>query len=88
MGIELNAKAVRSEIEKFILNLKILTIFLLTIDYKNVKHNIRQLKNSIDPADVRLRKRDNKTDKEIKNSFYYISNNNLDLVIIGNEKYL
>jgi len=85
-GVEISAKAVKAEIEKYILNLKIFTIFLLTHDYKNIKHNIRQLKNSLDPADVRLRKRDSKNDKEVKNSFYYISNNNMDLLIIGTEK--
>lgn len=85
-GIEGSAKAVKFEMEKYILNLRILTMYLLTPDYKNIKHNIRQLKNAVDPADVRLRKRDPKSDKEIKNSFYYISNNNLDLLIIGTDK--
>lgn len=85
-GLENSAKAVKNEIEKFYFGLSIFTLYLLAPDYKLVKQNIRQLKNMIDPADVRLRKRDSKIDKEVKNSFYYISNNNLEIVVIGTDK--
>lgn len=59
------------------------SIHLMNTDYSYVKQSICNLKTSIDPADVRLRKKDSKLDREIKHSFYYIPSNAKDLVIIG-----
>ena len=87
IGTEQNVKLVESEIRKCLYNLKVLTLYLLTPEYLYVKANICQLKTLIDPADLRLRKKDNKLDKEIKHSFYYVPNCNKDVVIIGFEKY-
>lgn len=64
-----------------------MTIFMLNNDYLQLKNSICQLKNLADPADLRLRKKETKSEKEIKHSFYYIPNSNRDLVIIGFEKY-
>jgi len=55
----------------------------MNTDYSYVKQSICNLKTSIDPADVRLRKKDHKNEREIKHSFYYIPSNSRDLVIIG-----
>lgn len=84
--MENNVKLVESEIRKFLYNLKILTLYLLTPEYLYIKANICQLKILIDPADLRLRKKDLKAEKEIKHSFYYVPNSNKDLVIIGFDK--
>lgn len=65
--------------------MKMISIHLMNTDYNYVKANICNLKTSIDPADVRLRKKDMKIEREIKHSFYYIPSNSKDLVIIGFE---
>jgi hypothetical protein len=84
-GKETQVKLVEIEIKKIIDNLKVLTIFLMPTDYNYIKAHICQLKTMIDPADVRLRKREYKIDREIKHSFYYVPCTNKDLVIIGFE---
>ncbi len=63
--------------------MKVVSIHLMNTDYSYIKQNICNLKTSIDPADVRLRKKDTKNEREIKHSFYYIPSNLRDLVIIG-----
>ena len=85
-GKENNVIIVEREIKSYLYNLKVLSIFLMPNDYQFIRSNICNLKTKIDPADARLRKRENKNEKEIKHPFYYISNNNRDIVIIGFEK--
>ena len=82
-GKENNVKAVEKDIKNYLYNLKILTMFLMPMDYQYIKANICELKTKIDPADVRLRKREFKSERDIQHPFYYISNNNKDIVIIG-----
>jgi hypothetical protein len=82
-GLEQNLGKVRQEIQNYLYNMKIVSINLMNTDYLYVKQSICNLKTSIDPADVRLRKKDSKIDREIKHSFYYIPSNSRDLVIIG-----
>jgi hypothetical protein len=82
-GKENFVKFVEKEIKKHLFNLKVLTIFLMPTDYNYVRNNICQLKTMVDPADLRLRKRDYKLDRDIKHSFYYVPSNNKDLVVIG-----
>jgi hypothetical protein len=84
-GKENFVKSVENEIRKTVDNLKVVTIFLMPADYNFIKTNICQLKTMIDPADMRLRKREYKIDREIKHSFYYVPCTNKDLVIIGFE---
>jgi hypothetical protein len=84
-GRENHVKTVEYEIKRTIENLKIITIYLMPNDYISVKSNICFLKTMIDPADMRLRKREYKNDREIKNAFYYVPCTNKDLVIIGFE---
>ena len=85
-GKESNVRAVENDIKGYLFNLKVLTIYLMPNDYHLVRNSICQIKTEIDPADVRLRKRDGKIDKDLKHPFYYISNNTKDLVIIGFER--
>jgi hypothetical protein len=82
-GRENHVKTVEFEIKRTIQNLRVVTMYLMPNDYNSVKTNICTLKTMIDPADMRLRKRDYKIDREIKHSFYYIPCTNKDLVIIG-----
>jgi len=82
-GLEQNLGKVRQEIQNYLYNMKIVSINLMNTDYMYVKQSICNLKTSIDPADLRLRKKDSKIDREIKHSFYYIPSNSRDLVIIG-----
>ena len=63
-----------------------MTIFMLNNDYLQLRNSICQLKNLADPADLRLRKKEAKIEKEIKHSFYYVPSSNRDLVIIGFEE--
>ena len=63
-----------------------MTIYMLNYDYLQLKNSICQLKNLADPADLRLRKKEAKIEKEIKHSFYYVPYSNRDLVIIGFER--
>lgn len=78
-------KFVEKDIKRLVYNLKVLTIFLMPTDYNYVRNNICQLKTSVDPADLRLRKREYKIDRDIKHSFYYVPSNHKDLVVIGYE---
>lgn len=87
-GKESSVRSVEQEILKYLHGMKVLTVYLMTTDYLYVKNNICQLKSLIDPADLRLRKKEFKTEKEIKHSFYYVHANNRDLVIIGFESEL
>ena len=82
-GKENNVKAVENDIKGYLYNLKVLTIFLMPTDYQYIRANICDLKTKIDPADVRLRKREYKGERELKHPFYFIPNNNKDIVIIG-----
>ncbi|MCQ2818320.1 MAG: SET domain-containing protein-lysine N-methyltransferase [archaeon] len=82
---ERNIKIVEHEINEIIFKLKIHTIYLMPADYMLVRSDICDLKTKIDPADLRLRKKGTKGDKELKHPFYYITNNTCDLVIIGLE---
>ena len=84
-GKESNVKAVAFSIKHYLCNLKVISIYLLEEDYFTVRQKICNLKNSADPADLRLRKLDSKNEREIKHPFYYISNNMKDIVIIGFE---
>jgi hypothetical protein len=84
-GNENNVKIVESQITRYLLNMKVFTIYLMSPDYNLVKSNICQLKTLADPADLRLRKKEPKSEKEIKHSFYYVPNVTRDLVIIGFE---
>jgi hypothetical protein len=84
-GKENFVKSVENEIRKTVENLKVFTIYLMPADYNFVKTNICQLKTMIDPADMRLRKREYKIDRDIKHSFYYVPCTNKDLVVIGFE---
>ena len=85
-GKENNVKIVEKDIKSYLYNLKVLSIFLMPTDYQFIRSNICNLKTKIDPADARLRRRENKSEKDFKHPFYYISNNNRDIVIIGFEK--
>ncbi len=82
-GPEKNIGKVRQEIQNYLYNMKMITIHLMNTDYSYVKQSICNLKTAIDPADARLRKKDPKSEREIKHSFYYIPSNSRDLVIIG-----
>ena len=82
-GKENNVRAVENDIKSYLYNLKVLTIFLMPTDYQYIRANICELKTKIDPADVRLRKREYKGERDLKHPFYYIPNNNKDIVIIG-----
>ena len=84
-GLEKNVNKVATEIENYLFNMKVVSIHLMNTDYIYVKTNICSLKTSIDPGDVRLRKKDSKIEREIKHSFYYVPPNARDLVIIGFE---
>ena len=84
-GKESNVKAVALKIKYYLYNLKVISIYLLDEDYFTLRQKICNLKNSVDPADLRLRKLDSKNEREIKHPFYYISNNMKDVVIIGFE---
>ena len=84
-GKESNVKAVSLSIKHYLYNLKVVSIYLQEEDYFILRHKICNLKNNVDPADLRLRKIDSKNEREIKHPFYYISNNMKDLVIIGFE---
>ena len=82
-GKESNVKAVVLNIKNYLFNLKVSSIYLLQEDYYYLRQNICNLKTSVDPADLRLRKIDTKNDREIKHPFYYISNTIRDIVVIG-----
>ena len=82
-GKEMNVRNVENEVKKYLFGLKVMTLYLMNTDYHFIKNSICQLKSIIDPADLRLRKKDFKNEREIKHSFYYIPSNNKDLVIIG-----
>jgi len=82
-GKENFVKFIEKEIKIIISNLKVFTLFLMPTDYNYVRTNICQLKTMVDPSDLRLRKRDYKTDRDIKHSFFYVPSNHKDLVIIG-----
>jgi len=84
-GKENNVKAVENKIKSLLYDLKVLSIYLMPIDYQIVRNHICSLKMNIDPADVRLRKRESKNERDLKHPFYYISNNNREIVIIGNQ---
>ena len=88
VGNEKNVRIVENNVNHYLFNLKVMTIYMLNNDYLQLKNSICQLKNSADPADLRLRKKETKLDKEIKHSFYYVPNSSMDLVIIGFEKYI
>jgi hypothetical protein len=87
-GKENNVKLVENDINKYLFNMKVFTIYLMSNDYSLVKSNICQLKTLVDPADLRLRKKEPRNDKEIKHSFYYVPGLTKDLVIIGFENEL
>ena len=84
-GKESNVKAVALGIKRYLCNLRVISIYLLEEDYFILRQKISNLKNNVDPADLRLRKLDLKNEREIKHPFYYISNNTKDVVIIGFE---
>ena len=84
-GKESNVKAVALKMKHYLYNLKVISIYLLEEDYFTLRQKICNLKNSVDPADLRLRKLEWKNEREIKHPFYYISNNMKDVVIIGFE---
>ena len=84
-GKENNVKAVENKIKSLLYDLKVLSIYLMPIDYQIIRNHICNLKTNIDPADVRLRKRESKNERDLKHPFYYISNNNREIVIIGNQ---
>jgi len=84
-GKESNVKAVALKIKYYLYNLKVISIYILEEDYFTFRQKISNLKNSVDPADLRLRKLDSKNEREIKHPFYYISNSMKDVVIIGFE---
>ena len=84
-GKESNVKAVAKSIKNYLYSLKIISIYLLEEDYFSLRQKISNLKNSVDPADLRLRKLDSKNEREIKHPFYFISNSIKDIVIIGFE---
>ena len=84
-GKESNVKAVALDIKRYLCNLRVISIYLLEEDYFILRQKISNLKNNVDPADLRLRKLDLKNEREIKHPFYYISNNTKDVVIIGFE---
>ena len=84
-GKESNVKAVALDIKRYLCNLRVISIYLLEEDYFILRQKISNLKNNVDPADLRLRKLDLKNEREIKHPFYYISNNTKDIVIIGFE---
>ena len=73
------------DIKRYLCNLRVISIYLLEEDYFILRQKISNLKNNVDPADLRLRKLDLKNEREIKHPFYYISNNTKDIVIIGFE---
>ena len=81
-GKESNVKAVTKSIKNYLYSLKIISIYLLEEDYFSLRQKISNLKNSVDPADLRLRKLDSKNEREIKHPFYFISNSIKDIVII------
>lgn len=85
-GKENNVKAVENDIKSYLYNLKVLTIFLMPTDYHYIRNTICYLKTKIDPADVRLRKREYKNERDLKHPFYYIGNSNRDIVIIGYDR--
>ena len=85
-GKENNVKAVALNIKKYLYSLKVMSIYLLQEDYYHLRQNICNMKTSVDPADLRLRKMDSKSEREIKHPFYYIPSNIKDVVIIGFEK--
>ena len=66
-GLEKNVNKVSTEIENYLYNMKVVSIHLMNTDYIYVKTNICSLKTSIDPADLRLRKKDSKIEREITN---------------------
>ena len=72
-GKESNVKAVSLRIKQYINNLKVISIYFLEEDYFILRQKISFLKNSVDPADLRLRKLDSKNEREIKHPFYYMS---------------
>ena len=68
-GKENNVRAVENDIKSYLYNLKVLTIFLMPTDYQYIRANICELKTKIDPADVRLRKREYKGERDLKHPF-------------------
>ena len=84
-GKESNVKAVSLNIKNYLYNLRVMSMYILEEDYFIIRQKISNLKNSVDPADLRLRKFESKNEREIKHPFYYISNNTKDIVIIGFE---
>lgn len=85
IGLERNIRQVEAELKKNLFGLKVKTLFFLPFDYNSIKKNICFLKSEIDPADLRLRNKDDRPDREIKHSFFFVSNSQKDLVIIGFE---
>jgi hypothetical protein len=87
-GKENNVKIVENDINKYLFNMKVFTIYLMSNDYSLIKSNICQLKTLVDPVDLRLRKKDLRSEKEIKHSFYFVPGYTRDLVITGFENEL